>query len=91
MLNLIKTQGNQNKVAELFAKLPGADANWWPSMAATGASSGGLSGHAGRRHDGWPTGRHDQALRSRSFHGPDQALGTITLDYAKEKAGDRTW
>jgi len=26
MLNLVKTQGNQNKVAELFAKLPGADA-----------------------------------------------------------------
>ena len=24
MLNLVKTQGNQNKVGELFAKLPGA-------------------------------------------------------------------
>ena len=43
MLNLVKTQGNQNKVAELFAKLPGADA-LVAKHGGDGASSGGLLG-----------------------------------------------
>ena len=43
MLNLIKTQGNQNKVAELFAKLPGAAA-LVARHGGDGASSGGLLG-----------------------------------------------
>ena len=42
MLSLVKTQGNQQKVGELFAKLPGAD-ELAPTMAATARAAAGFS------------------------------------------------
>ena len=51
MLSLVKTQGNQAKVAELFAKMPGADGAGARNTAMRG---GGLLGKLGGGAMGGP-------------------------------------
>ena len=88
VLNLIQTQGNQTKVHELFEKLPGA-AELARQQGGDGAGRGG-SGLLGMLAGGMMGGPL-AAISKLSAAGlsTDQikALGTTTLDYAKEKAG----
>jgi len=88
VLNLIQTQGNQAKVLELFEKLPGA-ADLARQQGGDGAGRGG-SGLLGMLAGGMMGGPL-AAISKLSAAGlsTDQikALGTTTLDYAKEKTG----
>ncbi len=75
-------------MAELFAKLPGADA-LVAKHGGDGASSGGLLGMLAGGMMGGPLAAVTKLIAAGCVHGPDQAqLGTITLDYAKAKAGE---
>ena len=87
MLNLVKTQGNQNKVAELFAKLPGADA-LVARHGGDGASSGGLLGMLAGGMMGGPLAAVTKLSAAGLSMDQIKQLGTITLDYAKAKAGE---
>jgi len=86
VLSLVKSEGNKAKVAELFAKLPGADA-----MAAQyGGESARGSGLFGML--GGALGGPLAAVSKLKAAGLDmdqiKALGQETLSYAKEKAGE---
>ena len=86
MLNLVKTQGNQNKVAELFAKLPGAEA-----LAARhggdGAGQSGLLSMLAGGMMGGPLAAVSKLSAIGLSMDQIKQLGTVTLDHAKEKAG----
>ena len=86
MLGLLKTQGNQTKVGELMAKLPGADA-----LVAThggdGAAKGGLLGMLGGGLMGGPLAAISKLTAAGLNMDQIKQLGKLTLDYAKEKAG----
>lgn len=81
ILNLIKTQGNPNKVPELFAKLPGADelvrkhAGQLTGMLAGGLMGGPLATISKLQSLGLTTDQMKQ-------------VGTATLAHARAKAGD---
>ena len=87
VLNLIHKQGNQNKVAELFAKLPGA-AELAQTHGADGSGKGGgmLSMLAGGMMGG-PLAAISKLSAAGLSMDQIKQLGTITLDYAKDKAG----
>ena len=87
VLHLVKTQGNQAKVAELFAKLPGADdlAN---RFGGDGARGGGLLGLLGGGLMGGPLAAISKLKAAGLNMDEIKALGAETLSYAKEKAGD---
>ena len=84
-LSLLKSQGNADKVAELFAKLPGAD-----DMADAQGGSASGSGFLAKLGGGMMGGPL-AAITKLSAAGLSmeqiKQLGTVTLDYAKEKAG----
>ncbi len=86
MLSLVKTQGNQAKVGELFAKLPGAT-----ELAARhggdGAGGGGLLGLLGGGLMGGPLAAISKLSAAGLSMDQIKLLGSLTLDYAKEKAG----
>lgn len=86
MLNLVKTQGNQAKVAELFAKLPGAD-ELITRHGSDGASRGGLLGMLAGGMMGGPLAAVSKLTAAGLSMDQIKQLGTITLGYAKEKAG----
>ena len=86
MLNLVKTQGNQAKVAELFAKLPGAD-ELTTRHGGDGASRGGLLGMLAGGMMGGPLAAVSKLTAAGLSMDQIKQLGTITLGYAKEKAG----
>lgn len=88
VLNLIQTQGNQNKVGELFAKLPGA-AELAAAQGGDGAGrdGGGLLGMLAGGMMGGPLAAISKLTAAGLSMDQIKALGTTTLDYAKEKAG----
>ena len=86
VLNLIKTQGNQNKIAELFDKLPGAD-ELAAKHGGDGAARGGLLGMLSGGMMGGPLAAITKLTAAGLNMDQIKQLGTITLGYAKEKAG----
>lgn len=90
VLNLIKTQGNQNKVQELFDQLPGA-AELAREQGGDGAGygGGGLLGMLAGGMMGGPLAAVSKLSSAGLSMDQIKALGTTTLDYAKEKAGSQ--
>jgi len=86
MLSLVKTQGNQAKVGELFAKLPGA-AELAAHHGGDGAGKGGLLGMLGGGLMGGPLAAISKLSAAGLSMEQIKQLGGVTLDYAKEKAG----
>lgn len=86
MLSLVKTQGNQAKVGELFAKLPGA-AELASRHGGDGAAKGGLLGMLGGGLMGGPLAAISKLSAAGLSMDQIKVLGILTLDYAKEKAG----
>jgi hypothetical protein len=87
MLSLVKSQGNQQKVGELFAKLPGAE-----ELARThggdGARGGGLLGMLGGGLMGGPLAAITKLQAAGLNMEQIKQLGSETLGYAKEVAGE---
>ena len=86
MLNLVKTQGDQTKVAELFSMMPGAD-KLAASYGSDGASQGGLLGMLAGGMMGGPLAAVSKLSAIGLTMDQIKQLGTVTLDYAKERAG----
>lgn len=86
MLSLVKTQGNQQKVGELFAKLPGAD-ELAQRHGGDGSRGGGLLGMLGGGLMGGPLAAISKLQAAGLSMDQIKQLGTETLSYAKEKAG----
>jgi len=86
VLNLIRTQGNQKKVADLFAQLPGAD-ELAARYGGDGAAKGGLLGMLAGGMMGGPLAAITKLTAAGLTMDQIKQLGTITLGYAKEKAG----
>ncbi len=86
MLSLVKTQGNQAKADELFAKLPGA-AELASRQGGDGAAKDGLLGMLGGGMMGGPLAAISKLSAAGLSMDQIKVLGTLTLDYAKEKAG----
>lgn len=83
LLSLLKTQGNQAKVGELFARIPGA-----AELAdRQGGGGGGLLGKLGGGLMGGPLMAVTKLQSAGLSMDQIRALGMETLDYAKEKAG----
>ena len=88
VLNLIQTQGNQNKVHELFDKLPGAaDLAREQGRDGAGNGGGGLLGMLAGGMMGGPLAAVSKLTSAGLSMDQIKALGTTTLDYAKERAG----
>ena len=87
LLSLVKSHGDQNKVDELFEKLPGAG-----ELAAQYGSEEGRSGGLFGMLGGGLMGAPLAALAKRQSTGLDmpqiKALGQTVLGYAKENAGE---
>jgi hypothetical protein len=88
VLNLIHTQGNQNKVAELFARLPGAE-ELAKSQGSDAGRNGGLLGMLAGGMMGGPLAAISKLTAAGLSMDQIKGLGTETLDYAKEKAGSK--
>lgn len=88
VLNLIQTQGNQNKVQELFDKLPGA-AELARQQGGDGAGrgGGGLLGMLAGGMMGGPLAAISKLTAVGLSMDQIKSLGVATLDYAREKAG----
>lgn len=86
MLNLLKTQGNPGKVSELFARLPGA-AELAARQGGDGAGRGGLLGMLGGGLMGGPLAAISKLTAAGLSMDQIKQLGTLTLAYAREKAG----
>ena len=87
MLSLVKTQGNQQKVGELFAKLPGAD-ELARRHGGDGSRGGGLLGMLGGGLMGGLLAAISKLQAAGLNMDQIKQLGTETLSYAKEVAGD---
>jgi hypothetical protein len=89
MLNLLRTQGNREKTDALFAKLPGA-AELASRHGGDGAGGGGgLLGMLAGGMMGGPLAAVSKLSALGLSMDQIKQLGTITLDYAKRKAGDK--
>jgi hypothetical protein len=81
VLGLLRTEGDPAKVGELFARLPGA-----ADLAARHRGDrGGLLGMLVR---GGPLAAVAKLTAAGLSMDQIKTLGTVTLDYAKDKAGD---
>lgn len=90
VLNLIHTQGNQNKVGELFDKLPGAaELAKLHGSDGAGRGGGGLLGMLAGGMMGGPLAAISKLSAVGLSMDQIKSLGTQTLDYAKEKAGSQ--
>lgn len=89
VLNLLQTQGNQQKVGELFAKLPGAAEMAQQHGKDGSAKGGGLLGMLAGGMMGGPLAAVTKLTSAGLSMDQVKTLGTITLDYAKEKAGPK--
>lgn len=87
LLNLLKTQGDQTKMAEFLARLPGAE-----ELIAThgrdGAGAGGLLGMLGGGAMGGPLAAMAKLQAAGLNTDQMKALGKTVLSYAKQKAGE---
>jgi len=86
VLSLVKSEGNKAKVADLFAKLPGADA-MAAQYGSESARGGGLFGVLGSLAGG-PLAAVSKLQAAGLDMEQIKALGREVLAYAKEKAGD---
>ena len=87
MLALVKTQGNKQKVGELFAKLPGAD-ELAKRHGGDGSRGGGLLGMLGGGLMGGPLAAIGKLQGAGLNMDQIKALGSETLAYAREVAGE---
>jgi hypothetical protein len=87
ILSLVKTQGNQQKVGELFSKLPGAD-ELARRPGGDGSRGGGLLGMLGGGLMGGPLAAITKLQAAGLNMDQIKTLGTETLSYAKEVAGE---
>jgi hypothetical protein len=87
MLSLVKTQGNQQKVGELFARLPGAD-ELAQRDGGDGSRGGGLLGMLGGGLMGGPLAAISKLQAAGLSMDQIKGLGSETLSYAKEVAGE---
>lgn len=87
VLNLIQTQGNPNKVGELLDRLPGARALIARHGGDGAGHGGGLLGMLAGGMMGGPLAAISKLSAAGLSMEQIKALGTATLDYAKEKAG----
>jgi hypothetical protein len=87
MLSLVKTQGNQQKVGELFARLPGAD-ELARQYGGDGSRGGGLLGLLGGGLMGGPIAAISKLQAAGLSMDQIKQLGSETLVYAKEVADD---
>lgn len=87
MLSLVKTQGNQQKVGELFARLPGAD-ELARKHGGDGSRGGGLLGMLGGGLMGGPLAAITKLQAAGLNMDQIKQLGSETLNYAKEEAGE---
>ena len=87
MLSLVKTQGNQQKVGELFARLPGAD-ELAQRHSGDGSRGGGLLGMLGGGLMGGPLAAISKLQATGLSMDQIKGLGSETLSYAKEVAGE---
>lgn len=88
ILNLVKSQGDQRKIGELFAKLPGAE-DLATRFGGDGAARGGLLGMLGGGLMGGPLAAISKLSAIGLTMDQIKVMGTMTLDYAKAKAGDQ--
>ena len=86
MLSLVRTQGNQKKVEELFAMLPGAD-ELARLHGGDGSRGGGLLGLLGGGLMGGPLAAIGKLQATGLNMDQIKGLGSETLAYAREKAG----
>lgn len=86
MLGLVKSQGHQAKVEELFARIPGA-AELAAAHGGDGAAKGGLLGMLGGGLMGGPLAAVSKLTAAGLSMDQIKQAGSITLDFAKEKAG----
>jgi predicted lipid-binding transport protein (Tim44 family) len=86
ILSLIRSHGEPQKVAALFAKLPGADAL---AEGQARARAGGLLGKLGGGLMGGPLVAVSQLQAAGFSMAQIRSLGSEVLTYAREKAGDR--
>lgn len=87
MLSLVRTQGNQQKVGELFSRLPGA-AELADRYGRDGSRGGGLLGMLGGGLMGGPLAAVSKLQAAGLNREQIKTLGSETLSFAKEKAGE---
>jgi hypothetical protein len=86
MLGLVKTQGDQAKVAKLFAAMPGAE-ELVAKFGGDGAGRGGLLGMLGGGLMGGPLAAISKLTAAGLSMDQIKQVGKLTLAFAKEKAG----
>ena len=87
LLSLVRSHGNQNKVGELFDKLPGA-ADLADVHGSEGDKGGGLFGRLGGGLMGAPLAAVAK-LQTAGLDMPQiKALGQTVMDHAKDNAGE---
>ncbi len=86
MLNLVRNQGEKAKVAELFAKLPGAE-DLATRHGGDGAKGGGLLGMLGGGLMGGPLAAVTKLTAAGLSMDQIKVMGSETLAFAREKAG----
>jgi predicted lipid-binding transport protein (Tim44 family) len=86
LLNLVATQGDKTKVAELFAKMPGA-ANLVAAHGGDGAGGGGLMGILAGGMMGGPLAMITKLQAIGLNVDQIKQVGTLTLNHAKKVAG----
>jgi predicted lipid-binding transport protein (Tim44 family) len=86
LLNLLATQGNKTKVEALFNKLPGA-AELAAKHGGDGAGGGGLMGILAGGLMGGPLAMITKLQAIGLNMDQVKQIGTLTLAYAKKKAG----
>ena len=87
MLSLVKSQGDQSKVGELFDKLPGA-ADFADAHGGDGARGGGLLGMLGGGMMGGPLAAVAKLQSAGLSMDQIKTLGKEVLGYAKQHAGE---
>jgi hypothetical protein len=86
LLNLVATQGDKPKVAELFAKMPGA-ADLVAAHGGDGAGGGGLMGILAGGMMGGPLAMITKLQAIGLNVDQIKQVGTLTLSHAKKVAG----
>jgi len=86
MLNLVRNQGEKAKVAELFAKLPGAD-DLATRHGGDGAKGGGLLGMLGGGLMGGPLAAVTKLTAAGLSMDQIKIMGAEVLGYARARAG----
>lgn len=87
MLSLVRSQGDRNKVAQLFEALPGAS-DLADRHGSDGAKGGGLLGMLGGGLMGGPLAAVTKLQSAGLSMDQIKTLGKETLGYARERAGE---